>query len=210
MKKFGYVIAALGAIAIAAPSIASAQDVVIRDGDHHGARAFSMAVNGSSPYVRVNAQACRGLAHTVSGRFDAAVGDLEEALSFARRRRAGLEIEARILADLANAYRLKGDLDGARRTAAEAIEVASARAARIPECLARIVRAELLLLSGDDADQVELALELQKVRGLIEETGAMLYQPLLQDLVARIELGRGHSRASGAPRARRRNGEHPP
>jgi hypothetical protein len=42
MKKFGYVIAALGAIAIAAPSIASAETVVIkRGGDHHnfGARA---------------------------------------------------------------------------------------------------------------------------------------------------------------------------
>jgi hypothetical protein len=40
MKKFGYVIAALGAIAIAAPSIASAETVVIKRGDHHhfGAR----------------------------------------------------------------------------------------------------------------------------------------------------------------------------
>jgi hypothetical protein len=40
MKKFGYVIAALGAIAIAAPTIASAETVVIRHGDHpYGARA---------------------------------------------------------------------------------------------------------------------------------------------------------------------------
>ncbi len=40
MKKFGYVIAALGAIAIAAPSIASAETVVIKRGGHHyGARA---------------------------------------------------------------------------------------------------------------------------------------------------------------------------
>jgi hypothetical protein len=41
MKNFGYVIAALGAIAIAAPSIASAETVVIKRGDHHrfGARA---------------------------------------------------------------------------------------------------------------------------------------------------------------------------
>lgn len=40
MKKIGYVIAALGVIAIAAPSIASAEDLVIkRDGDRHGARA---------------------------------------------------------------------------------------------------------------------------------------------------------------------------
>jgi hypothetical protein len=35
MKKLGFVIAALGAIAVAAPSIASAETVVVR----HGARA---------------------------------------------------------------------------------------------------------------------------------------------------------------------------
>jgi hypothetical protein len=42
MKKFGFVIAALGAIVIAAPSIASAETVVIKRGGHHygyGARA---------------------------------------------------------------------------------------------------------------------------------------------------------------------------
>jgi hypothetical protein len=43
MKKLAYVFAALGAIAVAAPSIASAETVVIkRGGDHHrnwGARA---------------------------------------------------------------------------------------------------------------------------------------------------------------------------
>ena len=39
MKKFGYIIAALGAIAVAAPSIASAETVVIkRGGHHHGVR----------------------------------------------------------------------------------------------------------------------------------------------------------------------------
>jgi len=37
MKKFGYVLATLGAIVIAAPSIASAETVVIkRGGYHHG------------------------------------------------------------------------------------------------------------------------------------------------------------------------------
>jgi hypothetical protein len=37
MKKFGYVLAALGAIVIAAPSIASAETIVVRrGGDHHG------------------------------------------------------------------------------------------------------------------------------------------------------------------------------
>ncbi len=35
MKKLGYVIAALATIAIAAPSIASAETVVVRHGDMH-------------------------------------------------------------------------------------------------------------------------------------------------------------------------------
>ena len=47
MKKFGIILAALGAIVVAAPSIASAQTVVIKRGGgyhghhhgHHGARA---------------------------------------------------------------------------------------------------------------------------------------------------------------------------
>ncbi len=41
MKKLGYVFAALGAIAVAAPSIASAETVMIKRGQHHafGARA---------------------------------------------------------------------------------------------------------------------------------------------------------------------------
>jgi len=42
MKKFGYVLAALGAIAIAAPSIASAETFVVKRGGYHhgyGARA---------------------------------------------------------------------------------------------------------------------------------------------------------------------------
>jgi hypothetical protein len=35
MKKFGYVIAALAAIAVAAPTIASAETVVIKRGGYH-------------------------------------------------------------------------------------------------------------------------------------------------------------------------------
>ena len=44
MKKFGFVLAALGAIVIAAPSIASAETIVVKRGGHgwhhgYGARA---------------------------------------------------------------------------------------------------------------------------------------------------------------------------
>jgi hypothetical protein len=36
MKKFGIILAALGAIVVAAPSIANAQTVVIKRGGYHG------------------------------------------------------------------------------------------------------------------------------------------------------------------------------
>ena len=170
--------------------------------EHHAERAMRMAVDSDSPYERVGALACRGISHMTSGRFEAAADQLERALSFARMKRAGLEGEARILADLADAYRLNGDLHSAGRTAAEAIEVASARGARIPECLARIVQAEVLLQAGA-AERA--GLELPKVRALMEETGALLYQPLVQDLAEKIELGLRHSHAPHAI-AKHRNG----
>jgi hypothetical protein len=40
MKKLGFIVAAVAAIAIGAPSVASAEKIIIkRGGDHHGSRA---------------------------------------------------------------------------------------------------------------------------------------------------------------------------
>lgn len=36
MKKLGYVVAALGALAIVAPTMANAEAIVIKSGHHHG------------------------------------------------------------------------------------------------------------------------------------------------------------------------------
>ncbi len=96
----------------------------------HADRAFSIAMKAGNPYLRVYAQALRGLSHIVAGRLTSAIEDLSDALSFARSRKAGLENEPRILADLANAYRLNGDIATALTTVDEAIEVSTGRHAR--------------------------------------------------------------------------------
>ncbi len=62
----------------------------------HADRAFAIAIKSGSPYLRVYAQACRGLSHIIAGRFTSAIQDLSDALSFARSRKAGLENEPRI------------------------------------------------------------------------------------------------------------------
>jgi class 3 adenylate cyclase/tetratricopeptide (TPR) repeat protein len=142
----------------------------------HADRAFSIAMKAGNPYLRVYAQALRGVSHIVAGRLTSAVEDLSDALSFARSRKAGLENEPRILADLANAYRLNGDTATALTTVDEAIKVATERHARVPECLARIVRADLLLRSATSDQKAEGRQELETARALMRETGAMLFE----------------------------------
>ena len=136
-------------------------------------------MKAGNPYLRVYAQALRGLSHIVAGRLTSAVEDLSDALSFARSRKAGLENEPRILADLANAHRLNGDIATALTTVDEAIKVATERHARIPECLARIVRADLLLRSATSDQKAEGRQELETARALMRETGAMLFETFI-------------------------------
>jgi class 3 adenylate cyclase/tetratricopeptide (TPR) repeat protein len=157
----------------------------------HAERAFSLAVNSGNPYVRVYAQACRGLSHIVAGKYDAAIVDLEEALAFAIRRKAGLENQARILADLANAYRLKGEFPAASRTATEAIAVATARRSRLPECLARIVLGHALCATVKDDERV--ALELRQAQSLVKETGGVIYESLIRSLRTKLDHGARNS-----------------
>jgi predicted ATPase/class 3 adenylate cyclase len=153
----------------------------------HAHRAFSLAVKSGNPYLRVYAQACRGLAHTIAGNLSTAIEDLTGALRFARSRKAGLENEARILADLADAYRLNGDAATALETVDEAIEVAIARHARVPECLARIVRAEILLES-ETTDQKAAWEELARAKELMQETSAFIYGPIIDALAVERTL----------------------
>jgi adenylate cyclase len=145
----------------------------------HADRAFSLAVKSGNPYLRVYAQACRGLSHIVAGRLTSAIEDLSEALRFARSRKAGLENESRILADLANAYRLNGDTQNAFFTVTEAIEVATKRNARVPECLARIVHAELLMRSGTSDQKIAGRVELERAQALVRETGAIIFEAFI-------------------------------
>jgi tetratricopeptide (TPR) repeat protein len=145
----------------------------------HADRAFAIAIKSGNPYLRVYAQACRGFAHIITGRYTAAIEDLSDALNFARSRKAGLENEPRILADLANAHRLNGDHAAALSIVEQAIKIAVERHARVPECVARIVRADLLLRSAT-GDQKEGRQELEFATTLMRETGAMLFETFIK------------------------------
>jgi adenylate cyclase len=153
----------------------------------HAERAFSLAVKSGSPYLRVYAQACRGLAHTIAGQLGSAIDDLSSALRFARSRKAGLENEARILADMANAYRLSGDTASALATVDEAIKIATIRHARFPECLARIVRADILSQSRAADQRAAASDERNRAETLMLETGALIFERFINDAATDAE-----------------------
>ena len=146
----------------------------------HAERAYHLAVKSGNPYLRVYGQACRGIAHVVARRLTSAIQDFSDALGFARSRRAGLEAEPRILADLANAYRLNGDAVTALATVDEAIRVATERHARVPECLARIVRGKLLLDAAGADEKAQGTEELDRAKALMKKTGAVLFEPIIE------------------------------
>jgi class 3 adenylate cyclase/tetratricopeptide (TPR) repeat protein len=159
----------------------------------HAERAYHLAIKSGNPYLRVYGQACRGLSHVVARRLTSAIQDFSEALSFARSRKAGLEAEPRILADLANAYKLNGEDTTALNTVDEAIKVATERHARIPECLARIVRADLLLRSQSEKQIAEARQDIALAEALMQETGAMLFKNLIDALNVDHSEGRQFS-----------------
>jgi class 3 adenylate cyclase/tetratricopeptide (TPR) repeat protein len=183
------------------PSLAYV-DLAWAEGDaglaqEHANRAYSLAMKSGNPYLRVYAQACRGLSHVIAGRLTSAIDDFSEALSFARSRKAGLENEARILADLANAHRLNGETAIAFSTVREAIAIATARHARVPECLARIVHADLLIRSETEDQKLAGQHELDRARALMRETGALIFEPLLESANFEIVSRRKASNQAG-------------
>ncbi|MDQ1714055.1 MAG: hypothetical protein QOE45_3505, partial [Frankiaceae bacterium] len=156
----------------------------VRLAEQHAERATSIATRSGNPYLLTYAMAGRGLSLIVAGKYSAAVEELNSGLDFARRRKAGLEYEPRMLADLANAYRLKGDFVAAVRAADEAIEVSTTRHTRVAESFARILRAHILFASGA---LKEAEGELARAEKLIEETGATIYAQLARDLKADLQ-----------------------
>jgi adenylate cyclase len=155
--------------------------------ERHAERALSMAMRSGTPYLRVYALACRGLSYIIMGDIDEAIKSLIDALGFARRQRAGLESEPRILADLANAYRLGGDSASSMSAATEAIEVATSRHMRLALCLGHIVRSHLA--GGHQAD-------LGCAESLVEETGAVIFAPFIR--AAKERLGSSHEPPGGS------------
>jgi adenylate cyclase len=98
---------------------------------HHSAAALALAEKSGNPYLLVYGRGYAAIAQSLRGEHEAAVRTLSETLAYARRRHAGLENEARLLADLAHALMRAGQTERAAMVAEEAAAVARRRGAKV-------------------------------------------------------------------------------
>lgn len=162
-----------------------------------GRRALEVAERRGSPFSRVVALAYLGRAHALRGEGPAAVAALERSLALARTRRTGLEAEAAVLADLAEACRTTGDVERALRLANEAVEVARRRGQRIDECAGNRALARALLDRSGAARRRPARKYLDRALALARETKALALEPAIHVAVAEV------ARLSGDEPARR-------
>ncbi len=129
----------------------------------HCAATHRLGEKSGIPYLIVYGRSYAGLGHGMRGEYSDATTMLSDALRFARSRHAGLENEARMLADLAWVQLRAGLHDRARTTAEEAAAVARRRGARHWQAYAE------WLLAGPSSPTF---------KALLAETGAELLSGL--------------------------------
>jgi class 3 adenylate cyclase/tetratricopeptide (TPR) repeat protein len=171
---------------------AAAVEMACRLGDvdlarRHAAKVTELADESAMPYLRVAAMACAGLAKATAGDFIAAATTLREAIDFARRARAGLEFEARMLADLADALYRSGDFGAALKMSEEAISVARRRTDRMAEYHAALVRGITLAVADGGSGDAEADQLLEHAQQLLGVSGAAFYEPRLAQLRSHLE-----------------------
>ena len=129
----------------------------------HAAAVTQLADKSEAPYLQVYGRAYVGLARAIGGEHTAAARALSDNLAYARQRNAGLDIEPRMLADLAYVQLRAGLVTLARATAEEAANLARRRGAMV-----WLAYAELMMGGPQSATFAEL----------VNMTGAKLLQRL--------------------------------
>jgi class 3 adenylate cyclase/tetratricopeptide (TPR) repeat protein len=129
----------------------------------HSEHVMRLAEKSGNPYLLVYGRGYVGLAQAMRGEYADATVTLSEALLYARRRNAGLENEARLLADLAHVQMRAGLRDRGRATAEEAAAVARRRGAKVWQAYSE------WLVGGPDSPAF---------KDLVEATGAELLRGL--------------------------------
>ncbi len=147
--------------------------------DHHAAQLIEIASANNSAYFRVYAHEAVGSAKAMRGDHAGAAMEYRDALHVMRTTQAAKEVEADLLALLAEACLSLGEIKAAEDLAHEGLAIAESRTARLSECRLCIVLARIYHALPDPAHKEASAGLLLRAEELIQVTGARLYENLL-------------------------------
>jgi tetratricopeptide (TPR) repeat protein len=145
----------------------------------HVAIVANLAKQYASPYSRVFALWCSGLAAASSGDPGRALHSFSEALGFIERTKVAVEFEAEIRASLAECHYVLGDLELSIAAARENIDISKPRSNRLAECRALIIWGGALGRKGDASSRAAAMDLFEQAEKLIGITGAAIYAPKL-------------------------------
>nr|WP_240535655.1 adenylate/guanylate cyclase domain-containing protein [Bradyrhizobium sp. STM 3809] len=145
----------------------------------HAGIVGQIAEQSGTPYIKVAALWCHGLACAAAGDHLAAAHDLHEAIEMARQTKTFLEAEGRLLAEYAGFLRQAGRLKPALEAAEEAIAVARQRTDRIAELHSRLLRYLIQASQSDLRNDAEASDWIRDAERLLDATGAEIYRPML-------------------------------
>jgi DNA-binding winged helix-turn-helix (wHTH) protein len=161
------------------------------DAEQFARQAIEIADRIGVPFSRSQGFLALGIAQLVNGSFGKAATSLEEALRTVHATRSGLHWEPHIRAYLAEAYLESGDLERARATADEAINVARRCHTLVYELRAHLARAHVLLADAGAKVAPEIDAALNRAASVVEETGATSYAPFVHEARSRLAALRG-------------------
>jgi hypothetical protein len=102
-----------------------------------------------------------------------------------------MQFESRYLVVEAHALLGLGHLDRARSSANEAVDAALAHGGLEQELHARVVRAGVLVRTGDADGFAAACADLERALALVEETGARAWEPQVREAFAELACAEG-------------------
>ncbi len=156
------------------------------DALEHARRGLDIAEKTGSFFSQVIAFANLGRALAFRGEWQEAVGAFEKSLDIARARKIGCDVEAGILADLAEVNSSIGNHQAALALAREAIDLAHQRGVKVEECRAHLVIARVLLRAEGASKQRAVRKALETAAAIARETEARVYEPFIHLELAEI------------------------
>ena len=164
----------------------------------HAHRGLEIAERTGSFFSQVVAFAHLGRAHALREEWAEAVDAFEKSREISQAKRIGCEIEAGIVADLADVHSSMGNHRVALALAREAIELAHRRGVKVEECRAHLVMARVLVRAEGVHKQRAVRKALETAAALARATEARVYEPFIHLELAEVARLAGDEAASAS------------